>query len=124
MKIKRNIWNWAGFAVGIIVLLAGIVFFLTPPDSYYADSADKVSFGADFYTYQYDATRIVTSNTAVTANNIRELGLALSRYAGFFFMAMGMLIIVHYGKHCFIMDILTPQPERIPEDRCNCEDNL
>ena len=124
MKIKGNIWNWIGFAVGIVVLLGGIVFFLTPPDSYYTDSADKASFGADFYTYQYDATRVVAGNTAVTANNIRELGVALSRYAGFFFITMGMLIIVHYGKSCFVKNIPITQLNENPENSRDLENTL
>ena len=102
--MKSSIWNWMGFGVGVIVLIVGIVFLLTPPDSYYTDRADEASFGADFYTYEYEATRIAASNAAVTANNIRELGDALSKYAGFFFMTTGMLTIVHYGKSCFVKE--------------------
>ena len=101
MKIKNNIWDWVGFAIGIFAIVLGIVFLVTPPDSYYTTSADRASFGGDFYTYQYDATRIAAGNAAVTANNIRELGIVLSKYSGFAFMIAGMLILVHYGKKCF-----------------------
>lgn len=124
MKFKENIWNWIGFVVGIVVLAGGIAFFLTPPDAYYTDSVDKASFGADFYTYQYDATRIIADNAAVTANNIRELGAALSRYAGFFFIAMGLLIVVHYGKLCFVKAIPVALPDENPKDPCASEITL
>ena len=124
MKFKNNIWNWIGFGVGIMIFIAGIIFLLTPPDSYYTNSVDKSSFGADYYTYQYEATRIVASNAAVAANNIRELGVALSRYAGFFFMAMGMLTIIHYGKSCFVSSHSTAPSDETPKNQCViCDDN-
>ena len=121
MKIKENIWNWMGFAVGIVIFIAGIVFYLTPPESYHASSADKVSFGADFYSYQYEATRIVASNTAVTANNIRELGAAISQYAGFFFIAMGLLTVIHYGKVCFVKEVPAVEAAEVPENSSDHE---
>lgn len=99
--MKNKIWDYLGLCVGIFAIVVGIVFLLTPPDSYYTSSADVASFGADYYTYQYDATRIVASNAAVAANNIRELGVALSNYSGFFFIITGMLVLIHYGKICF-----------------------
>lgn len=102
--MKNKIWDWLGLCVGIfaIAIVIGIVFLSSPPDAYRTSSTDVASFGADYYTYQYDATRIVASNAAVTANNIRELGIALSRYSGYSFIIVGILILIHYGKICFV----------------------
>lgn len=100
--MKNKIGDWLGLCVGIFAIVIGILFLSSPPDAYRTSSADVASFGADYYTYQYEATRTVASNAAVTANNIRELGIALSRYSGYSFIIAGMLILIHYGKICFV----------------------
>ena len=99
-KILTNekYWNLAGVVLGLVVIIMGIVFMFTPADSYSTRSADDVSFGADYYTYQYEATRYAVSNTAITANNIRELGGKIALYAGFGFIVCGALIMLSYGK--------------------------
>lgn len=114
--MKSKVWNWLGFFVGIFTIVVGIGFLSSPPDSYYTSTADSATFGADYYTYQYDATRIAASNSAATAKNIREVGIALSRYAGFFFIIAGMLILIHYGKACFSGYKAPDQTEKIEED--------
>ena len=94
----EKFWNMAGAILGVIVLLVGIIFMCTPPETYSTRSAESVTFGADYYTYQYEATKYAVSNTAITANNIRELGKAISGYAGFGFVVAGLLITMNYGK--------------------------
>lgn len=95
---KKNGWNVIGLIVGIAMILMGIVFASSSPDSYSTESADHVSFGGDFYTYEYDATRIAARNAAATANNIRELGETVSLYCGMAFVFAGLLVVVSYAK--------------------------
>ena len=118
MQAKRkNIWDLLGFIVGLALALAGIVFLATPAETYSTHSPDMASFGADFYTYQYDATRDAALNAAVTANNLRELGGKLAVYSGVFFMAAGALTIIHYGRRCFAVGApAAPEAPAVPED--------
>ena len=115
----EKFWNMAGAIFGVIVLLVGIIFMCTPADTYHTNSADSATFGADYYTYQYEATKIVAGNTAVTANNLRELGEKLATYAGFGFVVAGILIILNYGKK-LAMELLAvpevPVCESAPEE--------
>lgn len=108
---RRNIWDLLGFIVGLAMILAGIVFLATPAETYSTRTPDSASFGADFYTYQYDATRATAQNAAVTANNLRELGGKLAAYSGTFFLAAGALTAIHYGKRTFV----PKQGEEAPE---------
>ena len=101
---KKKTWDILGILLGLSILLVGIVFMVTPPESYRANSVDDISFGADYYTEQYNATRVTVNNTAVTANNLREIGQALAHYVGFFFIALGILTMLHYGKSYFTCD--------------------
>lgn len=108
VRIEKNIWSWVGVCVGVIILTVGIVFCSSAPESYNTKSVEDVSFGADFYTYEYAATRIAASNAAIAANNIRELGMFFAKYAGFFFIAMGLLVILHYIKDCIKFIAIEP----------------
>lgn len=105
----KKIWNMIGAAVGVIVFIMGIIFAFTPANSYSTDTADSATFGADFYTYQYKATKIAAQNTAVTANNIREVGEKLALYAGMAFAVAGCLITIHFLKE------LSSEPKAVPQ---------
>ena len=104
MLNNKRTWDLIGMVLGLVILIVGIVFAATPPDSYSTDTADYVSFGGDYQTYEYDATRIAGKNAAVTANNLREIGEAQAKYFGFLFMAAGALTMVTYGKKYFTAD--------------------
>lgn len=120
MLKNKKTWDLIGAILGIIILIVGIVFMASPPDHYYTDSADYASFGADFYTYQYKATRVVAGNTAVTANNLREMGIAQANYFGFLFIAVGALTVVHYGKK-FFTDYVVEVAE-VPQEESPAEE--
>lgn len=99
--MREKTWSLIGMAVGLIVILIGFVFMATPADSYTTESTDYASFGADYYTYEYDATRAAASNAAVTANNLRELSSKLALYSGMFFVVLGVLIVLPNAKRYF-----------------------
>lgn len=116
MLKKKKVWDLIGMILGLVILIAGIVFAATPPESYSTDTAEYASFGGDFYTYEYDATRIAAKNTAVTANNLREMGEAMAKYFGFLFMAAGALTTVSYGKKFFVEDAEEAPQEELPAE--------
>lgn len=114
MSRKEKTWNLIGMLVGLAILICGIVFAANPPESYSTDSADYASFGGDFYTYEYDATRVAARNAAATANNIRELGEFLAHGLGAALIAAGALTFVCYGKK-FYTETEAVQKEEVPE---------
>lgn len=126
MLKKKRTWDLIGMVLGLVILIAGIVFAATPPQAYSTDSTDYASFGGDFYTYQYKATRVVAGNTAVTANNLREIGEAQAKYFGVLFMAAGALTMVSYGKKFFVEDApeaaaAVPEELPVPEETAQPE---
>ena len=120
MLKRERTWNLIGFILGIAILIVGLVFLNSPPEAYHTESAEYAAFGADYYTYQYDATKTVAENAAVTANNLREIGTAQARYAGVFFMMAGALILIHYGKNYFVE---TEAIQAIEPDQITCEND-
>ena len=115
MLRNKQIWNLMGLILGVLLIITGIVFATNPPDSHSTDTAEYASFGADFYTYQYKATRNAASNAAATAYNVRELGEAEAKYVGFLFIAAGALTVVSYGKKYFTELPEVPAPV-VPEN--------
>ncbi len=97
MNAKKGL-NMLGVLIGIAVIVFGVLCIANPADSYSTNSSEYASFGADFYTYQYQATTDAVRNTAVTANNIRELGEMIATYAGVAFIVAGLLIMIYFSK--------------------------
>lgn len=95
----QKFWNIAGIVLGIALIVTGVVFMLTSDGKLHTSFPSRdVEFGADFYTYQYSATRDAAENTAHIAYNSYSIVYALSTYCGAAFIAWGLLTIVHYGK--------------------------
>ena len=120
---KKRIFNIAGAAIGLIAVLMGIIIIFCPADSYTTFRPDDVSFGADYYTYEYEATRYAALNAGITANNLRELGQSIAFYAGAAFVIAGLLILVNYlGKLLCVEEATpviaeaTPIAEALPEE--------
>lgn len=104
MKLKSvKFWNMVGVCIGIAVIILGIVIACTPADTYSTSTnSQKITFGADYYTYQYEASRNAAGNAAVAANNLRELGGKLALYAGLLFVVIGLLTTLKYAKKFFL----------------------
>ena len=91
-------WYLLGVLLGILVIVAGIIFMATPAKAYGGSTPEYASFGADYYTYQYDATRDVASNVRVVTEAVNELSASVSLYAGAAFVVAGLLILLSNGK--------------------------
>lgn len=101
----EKVWYGMGCILSVLVIIAGIVFALTPPESYRTKSISDHIFGADFYTYEYEATQIAGTNSAVAANNLRELGIAQAHYVGVAFVAMGLFALLHFARKLFVVSV-------------------
>lgn len=96
---SERVWHGIGCGLSVLLIILGIAFALTPPQSYRTKSGrDNISFGADFYTYEYEATQIAGSNSAVAANNLREIGVAQAHYVGTAFVASGLFGLLHFAR--------------------------
>ncbi|MBE6813558.1 MAG: hypothetical protein E7523_11860 [Ruminococcaceae bacterium] len=103
MNAKKYL-NSFGILIGVVVILIGVLCISYPADSYKSTYiADNASFGADFYTYQYQATRDVTSNTAAIDATIDDLSEKVARYAGAAFITAGLLIMIYFFKELIDM---------------------
>lgn len=95
---KAKTWDVIGCILGVVVMIVGIYFAAAPAESYNTSSVRSCTFGADFYTEIYNGVDTAVSNTATTANNIRELGAKLALYSGALFLVLGALIVIHFSK--------------------------
>ena len=50
MLKKKKTWDIIGALLGLVILIVGVIFAIVPPESYRANSVDRISFGADYYT--------------------------------------------------------------------------
>lgn len=103
MLKKEKTWNVLGLIVGIVIMIMGIVFISTPADSYIARYADSVSFGGDYYTYQYEVTEIAANNVAKVVGILNYMAAKNALYSGCLFIAAGILVSLHYAKK-IVMD--------------------
>lgn len=117
-KIKK-IFNLIGIAFCVCLIVIGIVFIACPAKSYNCETPKDAIFGADFYTYEYDATSKAATNAAVAARNIRELGGMLAIYVGVFYIMSGLLLGLYCTKSLLLcmtdskaMLIKAPEPEK------------
>lgn len=95
---KEKTWNVIGLIVGIAIVIMGIVFISTPADSYRARYADSVSFGGDYYTYQYEVTEIAANNIAKVVGMLNNMAAKNALYSGCLFIVAGILVSLHYAK--------------------------
>lgn len=121
---KEKRWNFIGMLLGVFVIFIGIYFIFDPPTFWSTSSARSYTFGADYYTEQYEVTRVAAVNTAVTANNIRDLGIAISKYVGTAFVITGATMIIHYKKKTLCLEnIVLPQNNVVTQECTSPENN-
>ncbi len=71
-----------GIVIGLLIVAAGLYLAFGFSGSYIGNDSGTAEFGADFYTYQYKATRNA-------ATNVENLGLFTRDVAQFGFRAGG-----------------------------------
>lgn len=75
----------AGMVVGVAILVSGLYMAFGFSSSFNGKTPEDASFGADFYTFQYEATQI-------TAQNVNRLGSFTEKAVNFGFKAGGFAI--------------------------------
>lgn len=83
-----------------MTIIAGVVILLYQPKFYGTDAPSSTSFGADYYTYQYRATRVAAANISSAVATLRGIESILLKLGGLFFMVAGALIFIRFGKRC------------------------
>ena len=102
---KEKIFYLIGMILGLLVIMMGVILIFTPAKAYSTTTVKSVTFGGDYYTEEYKATKAAVSNAAAIANNIRELGEKLALYVGLAFITAGTFIDLHYAKKFFCMPV-------------------
>ena len=106
MNMKK-IFSYVGIAVGLAVVIMGFVVLGLETGNTYIESA---SFGGDFYTYSYSATRIAAQNVGYLAEIVGK-GIA------FLLIAIGATDICVFGfKLADVMKEQTVTAEKAPAD--------
>lgn len=125
------IFNIIGLVLGLVVVIVGV--FL--PQNYdfnfdgaYTFGSDGTTFGSDFYTYEYNATRTISKNTASAALAMEDINENINQYASFTFVLAGLLIMLTYVKKIFATTPLKTTPiENTPlpsEYECGFDANI
>lgn len=77
---KKKTWDIIGALLGLAILIVGVIFAIVPPESYRANSVDRISFGADFCYYMKNRGREIkkTDQLSQSFNTNREKLLLLN----------------------------------------------
>lgn len=106
-KATKIVFSVFGVILGIVILIMGIVTMNTKPNDYSTTSTDSYTFGADFYTEQYKATKHAADNAKATANNVRELGSTMATCFGTLLLATGLLVSFFSLKKAVVTAVST-----------------
>ena len=86
---KISVWNLIGTVIGGIVFICGIITVFNPDVS--GSTPRTAEFGADFYSYIYDAVRYAAMNIYKSAEEIvKTLGIIIA--------AIGAFMICYFGR--------------------------
>ena len=124
MKKKFSI---SGIVVGVIIVFIGVYTIFGFRMSYIGARPSSCTFGADYYTEQYGATRNAANNIAELGEFIDESSDFAFRIIGLVIIAFGCVTICYFG--CQLADEvdppLPPAPIIIKQDaQKNFEDEL
>ena len=95
-KPRRSGFAVLGILMGILIIVIGVIMIIAANSKLYSfrDYVREASFGADFYTYEYSATRIAVMNTG-------QLGIVmkdLMTLGGAFIALFGFIVIAYFGE--------------------------
>lgn len=92
MKTKKN-FSIIGMILGAAIIAFAVIMLFTHdihPDATYLS---KLTFGGDYYTEQYNATRVAAAELEQIGWNMRNL----FEYSCFLLMGFGGLIVCYFG---------------------------
>jgi len=94
MKNKNDLWAYLGIALGVVAIIAGLVFLFAFKNETFLGAYAQLGateFGGDFYTYSYRAS-------AFAANAVAGVYEMLSTCFGCLFILLGALDICFFGS--------------------------
>ena len=92
LEDKRNIWYLCGMLAGVAAIIIGIWFL--DRQFYGSSELDKISFGADFYTEIYNASRRIYG----MLSHINDFIEYVKKGFGFAFILGGVVDICVFGS--------------------------
>lgn len=118
LKEKKNIFCLLGMIIGLAAIIVGIVVasheYSGYSDYQYLSDAE---FGADFYTYIYDAARYAGNNTKAIVSGVRSLHEVCATAFGWMFILGGLLTVCVFGSKLSLPKQETPvEVFAVPEE--------
>lgn len=86
---KICIWSVIGTVIGCVVFVCGIIMIFDPDVS--GSTPRTAEFGADFYSYIYDAVRYAAKNIYKSAEEIVKT-------QGYIIAAIGAFMTCYFGR--------------------------
>lgn len=107
----KKVFCVAGMIIGIVIFILGIVLASKKVD-YSSDTTISYTFGADFYTEIYGATRNVSNHTARIGNMLESVLNTFMKVFGLVIMCGGAAVVCAFG--CKLGDSGKPSPTPVP----------
>ncbi len=114
---REKIWHIFGVILGVATILIGVYFACTPAwsgisttitkddntfgISGYSGVPDDTSFGGDYYTYEYGATRSAAITAHLMKKTIDNMCEKMALYVGSAFILVGLLLILNESRKLF-----------------------
>ena len=93
----KKMFRAVGMILGIVVVVLGLYLAFGFGESYHGSSTYSYSFGADYYTEQYQATENAADNILAIGEYIDSLVSFVLKAAGLIIAAFGGIITSYFG---------------------------
>ena len=94
----KVVFSIIGMIIGVAIIVFGIYTFNNDSNDHCSgDTADYASFGADYYTYQYDATKKAADNIWYLAQYTVRANKEARTTTGIITILAGSVVICYFG---------------------------
>ena len=93
----KKTFRTVGMVLGIVVVVLGLYLAFSFGESYHGSSTYSYSFGADYYTEQYQATENAADNILALGEYIDSLASFGLKVTGLIIAAFGGIITCYFG---------------------------
>lgn len=108
----KKTFSMAGIGVGIAIMILGLVLAFSKTVSYSGEVPLDYSFGADFYTEQYGATRDAAINVNRLGNVVEDGFNIFTRFTGLFITFSGAATVCYFGVKLSETSVVTTEETR------------
>lgn len=114
---KEKVFYLVGLGIGAIMIIVGFCLLVGGVDGHNVQGyIESYSFGADFYTEQYNATRLAAVNAAAIAYYVEDVINVLNKCFGWMFIFSGALVCLANVKH-IIFRAVNEENQNSPEGK-------